>query len=100
MLEAASAPFSIRFYLQDPLLADELDDLLGKIDGPAKALVRWSDAKKAGITLDADASENRLRDWLARHPETMQRPVLMGPDQAIIGRPPEALRPLIDQHRP
>lgn len=75
-------------YLKTPLDEAGLRTLLGQLEDPATDLVR-RDAKfkELGLT-DADvADEDQVVQVLVKHPELMQRPVLVKGDRAIIGRP-------------
>lgn len=76
-------------YLKEPLDADALRTLLGRLEDPATELVR-RDALFAALGLtDADvATADQVVAVLAEHPELMQRPVLVRGERAIIGRPP------------
>ena len=76
-------------YLKEPLDADALRTLLGRLEDPATELVR-RDARFAALGLtDADvATADQVVAVLAEHPELMQRPVLVRGERAIIGRPP------------
>ena len=90
-LEAAEADgidVEVVQYLKQPLGADELRELLGKLADPATDLVR-RDAyfKELGLS-DADvATPEQVVEVLVEHPKLMQRPVLIRGDRAIIGRP-------------
>ena len=80
---------TVRLYLKEPLDADALRDLLGKLEDPPTDLVR-RDPRFAALGLtDADvATPDQVVAVLAEHPELMQRPVLVRGGRAIIGRPP------------
>ena len=75
-------------YLKTPLDADQLRDLLGKLeDEPTDLVRRDSFFTELGLT-DADvASVDQVVDVLVEHPRLMQRPVVVKGDRAIIGRP-------------
>lgn len=75
-------------YLKTPLDAQQLRDLLGKLEDPAGELVR-RDAffSSQGLTEADVATEDQIVALLVRHPRLLQRPVLIRGDRAIIGRP-------------
>lgn len=101
LLREHGAEPEIRLYLDDPLDRDALAGVLAALDTPASTLIRAGDARKAGLT-DAPAHMNaeRIADWLAAHPQAMQRPVLLrGDGRAVIGRPPERVLTLLEQTR-
>lgn len=86
--ERVGADVEIRHYLRDPLTADELRELLGKLEDPPGDLVRRDPGfAAAGLTEGDVDTPDKVVAVLAAHPELMQRPVLVRGDRAIIGRP-------------
>ncbi len=97
MLESRGIDADIRLYLQSPLNSDELSMLISRLQQPKGDLIRATDARKHGLSANpASMSEDEICIWLAKHPECMQRPVLIVGEHAAIGRPPETILPLID----
>ncbi len=86
--EAAGVGVEVVLYLKAPLDADGLRALLGKLeDAPTDLVRRDPNFARLGLT-DADvATADQVVSILAKHPELMQRPVLVRGDTAIIGRP-------------
>ncbi|KNX36809.1 ArsC/Spx/MgsR family protein [Luteipulveratus halotolerans] len=87
-ITAAGVDADVVQYLKEPLDADQLRDLLGKLeDEPTDLVRRDSFFKDLGLT-DADvASADQVVAVLIEHPRLMQRPVIVKGDRAIIGRP-------------
>ncbi|WP_323041198.1 arsenate reductase family protein [Gemmobacter sp.] len=83
LLEDRGLHPQIRRYLEDPPSRDELVALAL----PARSLIRWKDAPD----LPRDLDDAALLDHLAAHPRLIERPILIGPQGARIGRPPEAV---------
>lgn len=83
LLEERGLRPQIRHYLDDPPSRDELTAL----GLPARSLIRWKDAPD----LPRDLSDAAILDHLAAQPRLIQRPILIGPGGARIGRPPEAI---------
>ena len=83
-------------YLKTPPDAETLAAIVAKLEDPVTDLVRRDSLwKKLGLT-DADAaSEAQVIDLLVRHKQLLQRPVVVTPEQAIIGRPKERVRALL-----
>ena len=75
-------------YLKTPYTVDSLKDLLGRLDLPAKAILRKKDAAAAGIDPDA-LSEKALIEAMAKNPIIVERPIVVSGDKAALGRPPE-----------
>lgn len=83
-------------YLKTPPDAETLRAIIAKLEDPVTDLVRrdalW---RKLGL-VDADAqSDEQVVDLLVRHKQLLQRPVVVAPDKAIIGRPKERVRELL-----
>jgi hypothetical protein len=51
--------------------------------------------KKLGLTDDDVRSDEQVVDLLVRHKQLLQRPVVVTPERAIIGRPKERVRELL-----
>jgi len=87
---------NVVLYLKTPPDAETLRAIIAKLEGPATDLVRRDSLwKKLGLT-DADAeSDEQVVDLLVRHKQLLQRPVVVTPERAIIGRPKERVRELL-----
>ena len=102
LLEAHSADFTLRRYLDEPLLLAQAVDVNGmqvlaaRLEGPIKALVRTNEAEWKALALDSPSDEQYL-EAIASHPRLLQRPLLDRGDRAVIGRPPEAIMTLLDR---
>ena len=83
-------------YLKTPPDAATLRAIIAKLEDPATDLVRRDSlCKKLGLA-DTDAqSDEQVVDLLVRHKQLLQRPVVVTPDRAIIGRPKERVRALL-----
>ena len=82
-------------YLDDPPDATTLRDIVAKLDGSVADLVRREKWDELGVT-EADVSTaDGVVDVLVRHPQLMQRPLLVTTDAAVIGRPTERARQLL-----
>jgi arsenate reductase len=83
-------------YLKTPPDAETLRAIIAKLEGPVTDLVRrdalWT---KLGLVDDDARSEEQVVDLLVRHKQLLQRPVVVTPDKAIIGRPRERVRVLL-----
>ncbi|QXI27295.1 arsenate reductase (glutaredoxin) [Pseudomonas vanderleydeniana] len=83
------APTVVR-YLETPLDAAQLRDLLGKLGISARQLLRTGEDEYQSLNLaDSQLGEEQLIAAIAAHPKLMERPILVAGDKAIIGRPPE-----------
>ena len=75
-----------------------LREIVAKLEDPVTDLVRRDSLwKKLGLT-DADAeTEEQVIDLLTRHKQLLQRPVVVTPEKAIVGRPKARVRALLEQ---
>lgn len=80
----------VREYLKEPLTATELNELVKLLGGETRALVRTKEEefKATGLTPES-ASDEELIKALVETPKLMERPVVITPKGARIGRPPE-----------
>jgi arsenate reductase len=88
----------IVLYLKTPPDAATLRSIIAKLEDPVTDLVRrdnlWA---KLGLT-DADAAtEDQVVDLLVQHKQLLQRPLIVTADRAIIGRPKDRVRELLQQ---
>ena len=90
LLEARGLAPTVVRYLDTPLDASQLRDLLAKLDISARQLLRSGEDEYKALNLaDASLSEAQLIDAMAAHPKLIERPILVVGDKAVIGRPPE-----------
>ena len=88
----------IVLYLRTPPDAEALHAIIAKLEDPVTALVRRDSLwKKLGLT-EADAqTEDQVVDLLVKHKQLLQRPLLVTPEKAIIGRPKDRVRDLLSR---
>jgi arsenate reductase (glutaredoxin) len=84
-------------YLKQPPARAELERIVAAIPDEPSALVR-NDKRFAELELDATDYRTREQvvDLLVEHPELMERPVVFRGDRALICRPSERVRELLD----
>jgi len=80
----------VREYLKEPLTATELNELVKLLGVDTRALIRTKEEefKATGLTPES-ASDEELIKALVETPKLMERPVVITPKGARIGRPPE-----------
>ena len=96
LLEARDVDVDVINYIETPLSKAALRSLLSKLGLQARDIVRTNEAefKESGLTLEA--GEDELLDLMAKHPKTMQRPIVEAGGRARLGRPPEQVLEIID----
>ena len=86
----------IREYLKQPPSKAEVETLLDMVGGEPTALIRDGEAEfKALGKKKAGMSKADIATAIAAHPVLLQRPVVVAGRKAAIGRPPEAVLPLL-----
>ncbi|XKE47386.1 arsenate reductase family protein [Halomonas organivorans] len=95
LLEERGADVRVRRYLDQPLDEAELRDLLSRLDGDHRALVRTNEAEWKAMEADIDDPEQVVSAIVA-HPRIMQRPIADDGRRAVIGRPPEDVLGLLE----
>jgi arsenate reductase len=86
----------IVLYLQDPLTAQGIKDLLAKLGLSARELLRSKERLAGDLGLpDASLDDDQLIELMAEHPVLIERPIVSHADQAVLGRPPENVLKLV-----
>jgi len=96
LIEAAGAKVSVRLYLEDVPSVAELKDILAQLgfDDP-RSLMRRGEAVYKEQGLKSVSSNAALVKAMAEHAILIERPVVSNGEQAVIGRPPEAVKILL-----
>ena len=96
ILEARGLTPTVVRYLDTPLTAAQLTDLLRKLNISARQLLRTGEEDYKILNLADDSlSEAQLIEAMATHPKLIERPILVAGDKAVIGRPPEKILELL-----
>lgn len=83
-------------YLDEPLNAETIAELLNKLGLSARELLRkGEDDYKALNLADTSLSEAQLIAAMASHPKLIERPILVVGERAVVGRPPERVLELL-----
>ena len=86
----------IRDYLKQPPSKAEVETLIDMVGGDPAQLIRDGEAEfKALKRKKADLSRADIVKAIAAHPVLLQRPIVVSAKKAAIGRPPEAVLPLL-----
>lgn len=95
-LEKSGADFESVNYYEVPLSAVKLKELLAKLKIPAEALLR----KKEPIYRELGLARKKLPEaellaLMAKHPDLIERPVVVKGAKAILARPAERVSELL-----
>ena len=96
LLNSRGIQADIRLYLEQHLNADELLDLLTKLDMTADQLVRKSEQYFKDNLRGKDPTQDQLIQAMIENPKLIERPIVVAGDKAAIGRPPEAVLEIIE----
>ena len=96
LLEENDVDPQIIYYMETPPSIDEIKSLLAKLDLKLLDIIRRSEDDFDELGLDDETlSEEIILDLLQKHPQLLQRPIVVKGDNAIIARPPEDVLTLI-----
>lgn len=82
-------------YLNAPPSAQELKDILKKLGLKADDLLRKNEAVFKEKFKGKAYSEDEWIKIMAEHPKLIERPIVLKGDKAVLGRPPENVKPLL-----
>ena len=83
-------------YLDEPLSAEEIRQLLDKLGISARELIRSKEDAFDELGLaNMNLAEQQLIEAMAMEPSLIQRPILADANRAVIGRPTEKLLEII-----
>jgi arsenate reductase (glutaredoxin) len=87
---------TIREYLKQPPSKAEVEKLIAMVGGEPGELIRDGEPEfKALEKKKADLGKADIAKAIAQHPVLLQRPIVVAGKRAAIGRPPEAVLPLL-----
>lgn len=96
LLEDNEAETTIINYLDTPPNLIALQDILSKLDGSARDIIRTGEEAYKALNLsDETLTDQQLLAAIIEYPKLLQRPIVVKGDRAIIGRPPENVLELI-----
>jgi arsenate reductase len=83
-------------YFVDPIPREKLEELLGKMGLPARALLRTREPRYAALHLgERELTDREIIDLLVEHPDLLQRPIVERGERAILARPAERVREIL-----
>ncbi len=100
LLRAQGVEFDIVEYLKTPLHRTTLERIVAMLDTPPAELVRKDRRfEELGLKPAVYVTADAVVALLLKHPELMQRPIVVKGDKAVIGRPPERMLALLGEVR-
>ena len=96
-LRDSNVDFSKVNYYIEPLSEQKLRDLIKKMGIKSRELLRTSEPIYRDLQLGKkELSDDELILLMVKHPDLMQRPIVERGDRAVLGRPTENVRSLLD----
>lgn len=90
LLEEKGVEPQVYLYLEEQPTADQITEILAKLDITARQLLRNSeDAYKDQNLKDKALTDEQLVAAMVATPKLIQRPIVINGKQARLGRPPE-----------
>jgi len=99
-LREAGADFDAVDYYEKPFGREKLRQLLSRLDVPIRDAVRWDEPVARKLELKKrDLTDDELVNLMAKHPDLIQRPIVVSGERAILARPAEKLDGLLKRAR-
>ncbi len=95
ILQDAGKEVEIVEYLKTPPTVDELKDIVKKLGMPAEKLIRKNEAIFKENFKGKSFSDDEWIKIMVENPKLIERPIVVGGDKAVLGRPPENVRELL-----
>ncbi|RBQ30960.1 arsenate reductase (glutaredoxin) [Arcobacter sp. FW59] len=97
LLDMKDIKAKVRNYLEDSPTKDELKDILKKLNIKAKELIRDNEELYVTLDLKNENDEEKLIDIMVQNPILIQRPIIIKGQKAVIARPIENLKELLNE---
>jgi arsenate reductase len=97
LLRESGVEFEKINYYIEPLTEGKLRELLRKMKLGPRDIIRTSEAVYRELGLGKrELSDDELIALMIEHPDLIQRPIVERGSRAVLGRPVENIRPLLD----
>ncbi|MFV7790523.1 arsenate reductase (glutaredoxin) [Aliarcobacter lanthieri] len=84
-------------YLENPPSIEELKDILKKLNIKAKELLRDNEELYVTLNLKDEDNEEKIIEIMVQNPILIQRPIIIKGQKAVIARPIENLKELLNE---
>jgi arsenate reductase len=96
LLQARGLKPDVINYLDTPPSVDELKALLRLLGMTPRQLLRTGEAEYKELRLDDPSTgDEAILQAMVAHPKLIERPIVVANGKAAIGRPPEAVLPIL-----
>lgn len=95
-LDEKGISYDLRLYLQDPMTADELREVLEKLNISPEELLRKNEAIFKEEFKGKSLSNEEWIEAMIKYPKLMERPIVVKGNEAVVARPTEKIDQLVD----
>lgn len=95
ILESNGVEHQVVKYMNEPLTADQLHQVIDKLGILPRELVRTNEKIWKEEFADKEMDDNELVLAMIEFPQLMERPIIEIDDRAIVARPPELTNEMI-----
>ncbi|HMF57000.1 MAG TPA: arsenate reductase (glutaredoxin) [Pyrinomonadaceae bacterium] len=97
LLRESGVDFDRVNYYIEPIGEKKLRELISKMGITPRELLRKKESLYKELGLDAqEVSDDELIRLMVEHPDLMQRPIVERGTRAVLGRPVEKIKPLLE----
>ena len=86
-MTARGVEFETVNYIEEPLSASSLKQLLRKAGLKPGDVVRTKEAAYKELIAGKDLTDEQMLELMAKHPELLQRPIVVRGNKAVLARP-------------
>lgn len=95
ILKESKLPFEIINYIETPLSAKELTEIIKLLGISPIDLVRKNEAVWKENYKGKNLSDSQIVAAMAANPKLIERPIVINNGKAIVGRPPELIKSIL-----
>ena len=98
MLKKSKTEFDVIEYLKTPPSVEELDKICLGLNLDPLELIRTKDKlfRELGLTKNDQRSREEWLKIISENPGLMERPIVFYKNKYVMGRPPEAIKSILD----
>lgn len=91
ILEEKNEMFEVIKYLENPVSAEELQEIIKKLQLSPIDLVRTKEKEWKENFQGKELSDKNIIDAMVKFPRLIERPIVIKGNKAVIGRPPQKI---------
>jgi arsenate reductase len=96
LMRETGVELPVRDYLRDPLSLAELRQLVNLLGVRPIQIVRRREPQYAELGLSDETADDAVLEAMVAHPILIERPIVVRGNRAVIGRPPQLVRELLE----